>query len=430
MTANARATVFTNTVVANFGSIGAGACRGGAVGVSGYAAGQVITAHPTGIIEPDWSGKVQVTAVPGPAPDQVGYKACNVGASGASAPSQSILLAAITPDSGQSTAVVAKDFGAIGADACVAETHAVSGAQASAAATAQPNAPVATSYGASGGLQVTAMPGSADNQITLKVCNLTAAAIDPPSQTFLLGSFPAALPGAATNTSALSYGSLDPGRCFVQSFGIPGAASGDAVIASPISPVATAYRGGKLVVTSLSTGNETGNEGSYKVCNVGAAAVSAPQQSFRVMAVHPPQPPCDPLIDFSCPGSCDPLLDPACEDPCAADPLAAGCMPSRPACGGRKATIVGSGRADVLKGTKKRDVILGRGGKDTVIGAGGGDLLCGGAGGDKLLGGAGDDKLLGGDGSDRLAGGKGDDRCDGGRGKDRAAGCKKLTKIP
>lgn len=429
VTAQADATVFTNNLLASFGSIGAGGCRGGAVGISGHAPGQVVMAHTT---ETNWDAQLQVTAIPGPAPDQVGYKICNVGSSPADAPApggtaQAIRLASISPGSGQSTAAVVKNFPEIAADACSSATESVPGAQASGTATAQPEGKIEAPYAASGGLQVTAVPGPDENQVTLKACNVTAAAINPPSQAFLLGSFPATIPGAATNTSALSPGSISAGKCIVQSFGVPGAAPGDAVIASPIAPVASAYKG-KLVVTSLTTSAEATNEGSYKVCNIGTS-VSAPLQSFRVTALHPPPPPCDPTVDFSCPGVCDPLLDPTCENPCA-DPFATGCSRRSPRCGGRKPTIVGTKRADVLRGTKKRDVILAKGGRDTLLGGGGNDLLCGGGGKDKLLGGPGDDRLIGGGGDDKLVGGPGSDQCDGGPGKDHASGCKSLVKIP
>ncbi|HEU4944155.1 MAG TPA: hypothetical protein VFT10_03250 [Solirubrobacterales bacterium] len=149
----AKATVFTNTTVASFGSVGAGACRGAAVGIAGYEAGQVVTAHPTGTVESGWDGRLQVTAVPGPAGDQVGYKVCNVGTATVSSPApQAILLASISADSGQSTATVEKDFGSIAAHACASSTESVPGAQTSAAVTAQPNGAIASQYGATGGL--------------------------------------------------------------------------------------------------------------------------------------------------------------------------------------------------------------------------------------------------------------------------------------
>ncbi len=92
-------------------------------------------------------------------------------------------------------------------------------------------------------------------------------------------------------------------------------------------------------------------------------------------------------------------------------------------CGGRVATIVGTGHADVLRGTAGPDVIAALGGNDTVTGLGGDDRLCGGPGQDRLVAGPGNDVLLGGrdwlhvndEGStervgDYLVGGLGDDR--------------------
>ncbi len=427
----AKATVFTNTTIASFGSIGAGACRGAAVGIAGYEAGQVVTAHPTGTVEAGWDGRLQVTAVPGPAGDQVGYKVCNVGTSTVSSPApQAILLASISVDSGQSTATVEKDLGSIAAHACASSTESVPGAQTSAAVTAQPNGAIASQYGATGGLQVSAVPGAAPNQVTLKACNVTAGAINPAKQSFLLASLPATTPGTATNTSSLAYGQLAAGTCYSQTFGLPGATLGDAVIANPIAPIGAGFSD-KLMVTGLSALSGNLNEGSYKVCNVGTSAITPPAQNFRVMALHPPPPPCDPLLDAECPTTCDPVLDVACANPCLVDPSAQGCSDSRtPTCGGRKATIIGSKRADTLKGTKRREVIVGRGGRDVLIGVGGNDLICGGGGSDKLLGGKGDDALFGGGGDDKLLGGPGVDRCDGGPGKDQGKGCEKVKKVP
>lgn len=421
--APASATVHTNTTSANFGTLAAGACRGASVGVTGYVAGQVVTGHPTGPIETGWTGRLQVTAIPGPAVDQVGYKVCNVGPDSLSTGFQTILLAAITDDSGQSTATVQRNFGSISAHACLAATESVAGAPTDAAVTAQPSGAVAAAYAATGGLQVSALPGPGGGQVTLKACNVTTAAINPPAQGFLLAAFPASTPGAATNTLTLSYGALRAASCYRQSFGVPGAAAGDAVIANPVAPVGTGYTG-RLFVTGLGSEIETSNEGNFKVCNLGTSSITPPSQNFRVMALHPPPPPCDPLLDPEgcAPAECDPLFDPAC-DPCALEPEADICSgPSirrRPRCAGRKATIVGSRRADSLKGTKRRDVIAARGGNDTVRGLGGNDLICGGAGKDKLFGGAGSDRLLGEGGADKLVGGPGADRCVGGGKKDR-----------
>lgn len=419
--APASATVYTNTTSANFGTLAAGACRGAAVGVPGYVAGQVVTAHPTGPIETGWTGRLQVTAIPGPAVDQVGYKVCNVGPASLAAPQQAILLAAITDGSGQSTATVQRDFGSISAHACLTATESVPGALTDAAVTAQPSGAVAAAFAATGGIQVSALPGPSSGQVTLKACNVTAAAINPPVQGFLLSAFPASTPGAATNTLTLSYGALGAASCYRQSFGVPGAAAGDAVIANPVAPVETGYTG-RLFVTGLGSESETSNEGSFKVCNLGTTSTTPPAQNFRVMALHPPPPPCDPLLDPNgcTTAGCDPLFDPAC-DPCALEPEAETCGPSirrRPRCAGRRATIVGSRRVDSLKGTKRRDVIAARGGNDTVRGLGGNDLICGGAGKDKIFGGTGSDRLLGESGADKLVGGSGADRCVGGGKKD------------
>jgi uncharacterized repeat protein (TIGR01451 family) len=96
--------------------------------------------------------------------------------------------------------------------------------------------------------------------------------------------------------------------------------------------------------------------------------------------------------------------------------------PAEPACGGQKATIVGTKGADVLVGTPKRDVIVGLAGKDTIRGLGGKDLICGGRGNDLLKGGADDDVLRGGGGDDTLKGGAGDDVLKGGGADDTLKG--------
>jgi uncharacterized delta-60 repeat protein len=72
-----------------------------------------------------------------------------------------------------------------------------------------------------------------------------------------------------------------------------------------------------------------------------------------------------------------------------------------PRCGGRRATIVGTGKRNVLRGTRKRDVIAGRGGNDVIRGLRGNDVICGGPGRDRLIGGGGRDRCLGGPGRDR-----------------------------
>jgi DNA-binding beta-propeller fold protein YncE len=84
------------------------------------------------------------------------------------------------------------------------------------------------------------------------------------------------------------------------------------------------------------------------------------------------------------------------------------------ACGGKRATVVGTAGADRLTGTPKPDVIAALGGNDRVAALGGGDVVCGGAGRDTLLGGR---------GRDRLAGGPQRDTCIGGAARDRASTC-------
>jgi hypothetical protein len=91
-------------------------------------------------------------------------------------------------------------------------------------------------------------------------------------------------------------------------------------------------------------------------------------------------------------------------------------------CGGKVATIVGTGQRETLRGTPGNDVIAALGGNDRVIGGRGNDVVCGGSGNDRLLGDRGRDRLLGQGGRDLLKGGRGrGDLCDGGDGKDRSA---------
>jgi DNA-binding beta-propeller fold protein YncE len=86
----------------------------------------------------------------------------------------------------------------------------------------------------------------------------------------------------------------------------------------------------------------------------------------------------------------------------------------RPKCGGKTATIVGTGARDMRRGTPRADVIALLGGNDTARGLAGKDLLCGGKGRDRLIGGGGRDKLIG---------GAGRDVCKGGPKRDRARSC-------
>ena len=87
-----------------------------------------------------------------------------------------------------------------------------------------------------------------------------------------------------------------------------------------------------------------------------------------------------------------------------------------PGCGGRPATIVGTGR--VVNGTAKADVIVGTGARNVIRGRGGADRICGLGGRDRLIGGRGRDRLFGGKGKDTLIGGAGRDRLVGGAGRD------------
>ncbi len=91
-------------------------------------------------------------------------------------------------------------------------------------------------------------------------------------------------------------------------------------------------------------------------------------------------------------------------------------------CGGKRATIVGTGGRDKLKGTRRADVIVALGGNDKVDGGGGNDLICGGNGNDSLKGGAGKDKVYGQAGKDSLSGGAGNDSLSGGGGNDKLSG--------
>jgi uncharacterized delta-60 repeat protein len=133
-------------------------------------------------------------------------------------------------------------------------------------------------------------------------------------------------------------------------------------------------------------------------------------------------------------------------------PLPAGAIRKQapnPRCGGRTATVVGSGKADKLKGTKRADVIAGLGGNDKVSSLAGNDIVCGGGGKDTIVlgkgkdegrgekgadvikGGPGKDRLLGATGRDKLLGGPGPDLCNGGGGRDaKATGCEQRKKLP
>ena len=91
-------------------------------------------------------------------------------------------------------------------------------------------------------------------------------------------------------------------------------------------------------------------------------------------------------------------------------------------CGGREATIVGTGAAETLMGTDQRDVIKARGGNDVIRGLRVGDVVCAGGGDDIVRGGGGNDRLRGGAGRDLVKGGGGADALDGGSGRDKCRG--------
>lgn len=104
---------------------------------------------------------------------------------------------------------------------------------------------------------------------------------------------------------------------------------------------------------------------------------------------------------------------------------------TKPKCGGKIATIVGTSGNDTLTGTNGADVIVGLGGNDKISGGTGKDIICGGAGNDKISGGRGNDRIAGEAGKDRLSGNSGNDslkgngsndRLSGGSGKDKLTG--------
>ena len=93
-----------------------------------------------------------------------------------------------------------------------------------------------------------------------------------------------------------------------------------------------------------------------------------------------------------------------------------------PRCGGRPATIVGTGGRNTLRGTSRADVIVGLGGNDTITGGGGRDRICGGSGRDRIGGGGSGDRIAGGSGNDRIGGGSGNDSVKGEAGNDNVKG--------
>ncbi|MGZ8666337.1 MAG: calcium-binding protein [Solirubrobacterales bacterium] len=93
------------------------------------------------------------------------------------------------------------------------------------------------------------------------------------------------------------------------------------------------------------------------------------------------------------------------------------------ACGGHRATIVGTPGPDRIIGKRASDVIAGLGGNDVIVdGPNGNDVLCGDGGRDRLVASHGNDRLYGGGGRDVAIGGQGNDRLSGGAGNDRLLG--------
>lgn len=71
-------------------------------------------------------------------------------------------------------------------------------------------------------------------------------------------------------------------------------------------------------------------------------------------------------------------------------------------CGGKRATIVGTGSNNTLVGTSGNDVIVGLGGGDNINGKVGDDIICGNRGADYLHDTSGRNKIYGGRGNDDL----------------------------
>ncbi len=96
---------------------------------------------------------------------------------------------------------------------------------------------------------------------------------------------------------------------------------------------------------------------------------------------------------------------------------------ANPKCGGRRATVVGSGRDDVIKVPKHGpQVVVGLGGDDTIYAYRNKDRVCGGPGDDFLDGGTGRDKIYGGSGNDYVDAGPGSDKVFAGGGNDTVLG--------
>lgn len=102
--------------------------------------------------------------------------------------------------------------------------------------------------------------------------------------------------------------------------------------------------------------------------------------------------------------------------------VAAPAAAAKPKCGGKTATIVGTGRSEIIRGTARGDVIVARGGNDRIFGRGGNDIICGGGGNDRIIGGPGNDRVFGGRGRDVIFGNPSNDVLFGGQQNDALRG--------
>jgi Ca2+-binding RTX toxin-like protein len=98
---------------------------------------------------------------------------------------------------------------------------------------------------------------------------------------------------------------------------------------------------------------------------------------------------------------------------------------ARVTCGGKKATIVGTGGNDKIRvpgDGHGKQVVNGMGGNDTIITGKASDTICGGPGDDRLFAGKGGDRAFGGVGNDLIVNQKGPDRSYGESGDDQLRG--------
>jgi Ca2+-binding RTX toxin-like protein len=98
---------------------------------------------------------------------------------------------------------------------------------------------------------------------------------------------------------------------------------------------------------------------------------------------------------------------------------------ARVSCGGKKATIVGTGGNDKIRvpgDGHGKQVVNGMGGNDTIITGKASDTICGGAGDDRLFAGKGSDRAFGGAGNDSIVNQKGRDQSYGEAGDDQLRG--------